>query len=278
MKVKQLRSVSIIALCVGVLILLPVIAHAQQTEQPKQATSTTTADSNYDPAKDPDSRMLRSDNYLKRFEAVETVENLMKDNLERIYLLKVIVSNFNEAGWKENYTNIYKKYRDGLQNYYKRKVITSQNILTENRKEIQDLFKKVEIKYRKDAEEMLDVCAKAVLIVSLNKLTRYDPDKNKQLMENMMRLRVAYGEMDDAYESKIDHKYMYSIFHYRVAKTYAIAIMNDLINNEMKRKDMPDPDEEKMVDELIQKKNSLDLARHHADNLNKIYSQQQQSK
>ena len=274
MKVKQLRSVSIIALCAGVLILLPIITNAQQAGQTNQAT--TTADSNYDPAKDPDSRMLRSDNYLKRFEAVETVENLMKDNLERIYLLKVIISNFNEAGWKDEYTNIYKKYRDGLQNFYKRKVITSQNVLTENKKEIQDLFKKVELKYRKDSEEMLDVCAKAVLIVSLNKLTRYDPDKNKQLMENMMRLRVAYGEMDDAYEARVDHKYMYSIFHYRVAKTYAISIMNDLINNEMKRKDMPDPDEEKMIDELIQKKNSLELPRHHADNLNKIYSQQQQ--
>jgi hypothetical protein len=86
----------------------------------------------------------------------------------------------------------------------------------------------------------------------------------------MSRLRVAYGEVDGAYEASVDHKYMYSIYHYRVAKSYAIQIMNDLINDEMIRKDLPDPEEERMIRELIDKKKGFDLATHIADNQNKI--------
>jgi hypothetical protein len=251
--------------------------NAQQTaDQSKQASGNTAASK--EQMEDPDSRMMRADFYLERFAAVESVERLMKDNLEQIYLLKVIVANFPEAGWKEDYNKLYETYKNGLQNYYRRKVIGAQKELEKNRKEINDLFQKATIKYKKDTDEMLDVCAKSILIVSLNKLTRYDPDKNKQLMDNVMRLRVAYGKTDDAYEAEVNHKYMYSVYHYRVAKTYAIAIMDDLINEAMIRKDFQEPDEEKAIRDLVSKKNSFDLPTHRADNLNKIKSQQTQAK
>ncbi|MCX7680020.1 MAG: hypothetical protein N2316_12505 [Spirochaetes bacterium] len=226
---------------------------------------------------DPDSRMMRADNYLERFSAVENVERFMRENIEDIYLLKVIVTNFPAEGWKKDYDELYEKYKEGLQNFYKRRVITAQRQLLENKNQINNLFRKVAEKYRKDAEEMLDVCAKSILIVSLNKLTRYDPDKNKQLMDNTMRLRVAYGKTDDAYEATVNHKYVYAIYHYRNAKAYAIKIMDDLINEEMIRKDFRDPDEEKAIRDLIAKKNSFDLETHRADNANRIRSETKQT-
>ncbi len=243
-----------------------IVLQAQPTEQPK----TESAGASKDQLEDPDSRMMRADFYLERFTAVSTVERLMKDNLEQIYLLKVMVANFNESGWKEDYNKIYDTYKDGLQKYYQRKVIGAQKKLEENRKQISDLLGKATIKYKDDTDKMLDVCAKSILIVSLNKLTRYDPDKNKQLNHNTMRLRVAYGQTDDAYNATVDHKYMYAIYHYRAAKTYAIAIMDDLINETMVRKDFQDPDEEKAIRDLISQKNGFDLVTHRADNLNKV--------
>jgi opacity protein-like surface antigen len=277
----------LVLLCAAALFLTTssITVHAQQASQPKAESGSaggSSAGASKDQLEDPDSRMMRADNYLERFTAVENVERLMKENLEEIYLLKVIVTNFPGEGWKKEYDELYEKYKDGLQNYYKRRVITAQRVLTDNKKQISDLFRKAAEKYRKDAEDMLDVCAKSVLIVSLNKLTRYDPDKNKQLMDNTMRLRVAYGKTDDAYEATVNHKYMYAIYHYRNAKSYAIKIMDDLINEEMIRKDFRDPDEEKVIRDLVSKKNGFDLETHRADNANRIKGegkqQQQQTK
>jgi len=292
MNIKGFGRVCAFAMLCGIMLTYPLFVNAQEQQKDTAKDSKSSTQQVQEAMKDPDSRTLRSDNYLNRFRAVESVEWLMKENLERIYLLKVITTNFDNADWRKAYNEIYAQYRDGLHNYYQRKVITSSIILgvdpmaigntsseeilkkypgnKNNRSAISDLLKDVAMKYRQDTNEMLDTCAKAVLIVSLNKLTRYDPDKNKQLLDNMMRLRVAYGEMDSAYEAAVDHKYMYSIYHYRVAKSYAITIMNDLISDKMARDDIQDPEEKKMYDEIIQKKNSFDLATHIADNQNKV--------
>ena len=251
-----------------------VVLNAQPADQTKQSSAGSGASK--DQMDDPDSRMMREDNYLERFTAIETVERLMKENIEQIYLLRVIVTNFPESGWKADYDKLYETYKNGLQDYYKRRVISSQKSLLENKKQISELFKKANEKYRKDSEDMLDVCAKSVLIVSLNKLTRYDPDKHRQLNDNVMRLRVGYGQTDDAYEATVNHKYIYSIYHYRMAKAYAIAIMEDLINEEMIRKDFQEADEQKAIQELVSKKNGFDIPTHKADNQNRIKSQQRQ--
>lgn len=273
---KSRLFIILLIICAGILFLstTQVVVNAQQADQSKQASGASTASK--DQMEDPDSRMMREDNYLERFTAIETVERLMKENLENIYILKVIVANFPEAGWKADYDKLYDTYKMGLQDYYKRRVIASQKSLLENKKQISELFGKANVKYKKDADDMLDVCAKSVLIVSLNKLTRYDPDKHKQLNDNIMRLRVAYGQTDDAYEATVHHKYIYSIYHYRMAKTYAISIMDDLINDQMVRKDFQDADEQKAIQDLISKKNSFDLPTHRADNLNRVKSQQRQ--
>ena len=43
-----------------------------------------------------------------------------------------------------------------------------------------------------------------------------------------MRLRVAYGQFDDAERQRVDGMYPISIYHYRVAKTYAIRILEEI--------------------------------------------------
>ena len=61
-----------------------------------------------------------------------------------------------------------------------------------------------------------------------------------------------------------------------MAKAYAIAIMEDLINEEMIRKDFQEADEQKAIQELVSKKNGFDIPTHKADNQNRIKSQQRQ--
>jgi uncharacterized protein YeeX (DUF496 family) len=170
MKVKNIVGFIVFMFLAGILVSYPVYSQQAQTttEQPKAAAQQPGKEG-YDPAKDPDSRMLRTDNYLQRFKAVESIDGLMKDNLERIYLLKVITSNFDVADWKQGYQNVYKQYRDGLQNFYQRRVITATNILEENRNLFLSL-KEVSEQYKKTPKRCLTWC-KAVLIVSLNKLT-----------------------------------------------------------------------------------------------------------
>ena len=51
------------------------------------------------------------ENYLAKFRARDVVEKLMKENIEKIYMLKVIVSNFPDKEWVKEYDDIYEGYK-----------------------------------------------------------------------------------------------------------------------------------------------------------------------
>jgi hypothetical protein len=192
------------------------------------------------------------DSYLARFHAIRVVDTLMEENLNNIYMLKVIVSNFSDKGWNDEYQKVYDGYKSALGTYYKRDVIYARVGLEKNREDIYSLLKKVYEEYKKDTTQMLDECAVKVLNIHLDATTRTDPDKNDALRLNQMRLRIAYGQLDDAIGAQRDHYYKGSIFHLRVSKAYAIRILEDLAN----------PDERKNVQDKYKKDK--------ADNLNRV--------
>ncbi len=193
------------------------------------------------------------DSYLAKFHAIDVVRKLMRDNLERIYLLKVIVTNYKDKGWDAEYKKCYEGYRLAMELYYRRNVIYSRREFENNRKMIKDLLKKVSIDYKNDTEKMLNECAAKILELHLDEKTRSDPNKTEELFKNQSRLKISYGQFDDGESSFIDHNYVSSILHYRVAKTYAIKILEDLAKPEEKDK--------------IQNRFRL----HKADNLNRIF-------
>jgi hypothetical protein len=91
-----------------------------------------------------------------------------------------------------------------------------------------DLYKKISELYKKQSDEMLLKCADKILDFSLDEKNQFDPNRSKVLFNNMMRLWIAYGQIDDAEKARIDGIYKTSVFHLRVTKSYAITILEDL--------------------------------------------------
>jgi hypothetical protein len=177
---------------------------------------------NFDQAERPD------DSYLARFHAIDISDKLLKKNLEQIYLLNVVISNFDQGGWKSEYDNIYEEYKKGVEHYYKRDAIMSRFWFEKNKQSISDLLKKMAEQYNKDAQVILDECHKQVIAIHMDQRTRSDQNRYKELINNQERLRIAYGQMDDATSEYIDKNYEKSIFHFRVVKAYAILILESV--------------------------------------------------
>ena len=200
------------------------------------------------------------DSYLAKFHATDLVNKYMERNLNSLYMLKVIVTNFSGKNWKGEYDKIYNGYKNAMSLYYKRQIIKSRVSFEKNDQEIKELMKKIITDYQSEATKMLDECAEKVLALHLDATTRSDPNRNEALFLNQMRLKIAYSQFDDASTAKIKHYYKGSIFHLRVAKAYAIKILEGLAP----------PDQKQSV--------SQKYYPHKADNLNRILGASKQQK
>ena len=144
---------------------------------------------------------MPEENYLARFQAIKISEELSKKNLDNIYMLKVIVTNFKEQGWKDEYDAIYADYKKAVSKFYRRQVVYSRVELEKNKQAIADLFIKIVNVYRDQTDEMLEECANKILDFSLDEANKFDPNQSRILFKNMMRLWIAYGQIDDATSS-----------------------------------------------------------------------------
>jgi len=225
----------------------------KKTDEPKLNPDGSYSSTKYNEAERPE------DSYLAKFHARDVVEKLMKTNLEQIYLLKVIVSNFKDQNWKADYDKVYAGYKKATELFYKRNLIYSRVEYENNRKAISDLMKKMTTAYEKDTQTMLNICATQILQLHLNASVRSDPNKNTDLFNNQMRLRIAYGQFDDAIAAMVDKKYETALYHFRVSKSYAIKILEDIAPTDKKQG--------------IKDKYKF----HKADNLNRIFEKQKES-
>jgi hypothetical protein len=225
------RTNIICLVCFILSLVIPSIVFSQQAaqsgqqvkEQPKQTTGKRVHPrEEYSPDQRPE------EDYLARFKGIEVSERLMKDNLENIYMLNVIAMNFKDQGWEKEYKDIYDEYKKAVAKYYRRQVIYSRLELEKNKKHINDLFKKIVAVYSEQAFTMLDECAEKILNFSLDERNKFDPNRSRVLFHNMMRLWIAYGQTDDADSCALDSLYKSSVYHLRIAKAYAIQILEDL--------------------------------------------------
>jgi hypothetical protein len=168
------------------------------------------------------------DNYLQKFHAIDIVQKLMKRNLEQIYLLKVIVTNFSDKGWKGDYDKAYEGYKKAMDLYYKRNQIYARVEFENNRKVINDLLKKISEDFKKSCQEMLTECSEKILAKTLDVKTRSDPNRDRDLQNQLMRLKISYGQFDDAESAILDNNFEIAIYHFRVGKSYAIKILEDM--------------------------------------------------
>ena len=220
----------IVVACLLFGFLLPAVTFAQDTA----TTPTETTDSGSGVKKRPHPReayppdQRPEENYLARFKAIEISQKLMDSNIEDIYMLNVIVSNFKDQGWKEDYDKIYDEYKKAVSKYYRREVIYSRLELERNKKNINNLFRKVYDVYQNQAQDLLDQCADKIMDFDLDESNKYDPNRSRVLFQNMTRLWIAYGQIDDAESSNIDNQFKASVYHIRIAKSYAIKILEQL--------------------------------------------------
>ena len=212
---------------------------------------------NFDEAERPD------DSYQAKFHAQDISDKLIKRNLDQIYLINVIISNFGQGGWKSDYDKIYEEYKKGVEHYYKRDVIMARFWFDKNKQSIAELLKKMAEQYDKDAQSILDECHKQVIAIHMDQKTRSDQNRYRELIDNQERLRIAYGQMDDANSAYMDKNYEKSIYHYRVAKAYAIRILESVAYS----------DESEGKDGLKVKDVKEKYKKDKADNRNRIYEE-----
>jgi hypothetical protein len=181
------------------------------------------------------------DNYLAKFHAQEVVEKLMKKNIDEIYLLKVLKdNNSGKSDWNTKYTEIYNGYKDAMEVYYKRNMIYARDKLEKNQIQIRDLFKLIIADYKKQCEDLLNECASKVMLLHLDASARVDPDRSDQLSTNHLRLKVAYGQLDDAQNSEMEKYFVGAIYHLRVARAYGISILEDTAKDDAEKKSIAD--------------------------------------
>lgn len=230
------------------------------TAQPQQQTTKATSDN----AKAPNPAELYSeadrpeDNYLERFHALDVCEKLTAENLDRIYTLNVITTNFKSqhSDWDTDYQNVYKGYKEAVDLFYRRNIIYSRVRLEENKAAINKFYVKIAKVYKDDTLGMLSKCADTILELSLgtgdtkananpsdSTVKRSSPEITKALFINKMRIRIAYGEMDNAEVAERTGVPHVSIFHYRVAKGYAIRILEELDANNKGKFDLHKADD-----------------------------------
>jgi hypothetical protein len=201
------------------------------------------------------------DSYLAKFHAIDVVNKLMKQNLDEIYLIKVIASNYSDKGWNAEYDKLYNGYKEGMELYYKRNIIYSRDRLEKNRADIRELFKKIIEVYKKQVEVLLGECAGKILQLHLDVSSRIDPNRFEALYQNQLRLRVAYSQLDDAEAAAYEKYFMGAVYHLRVSKAYGISILEDLAAKPEDR-------------DGIKNKYKIDKA----DNLNRIYAAEKAEK
>ncbi len=215
------------------------LAFAQEKAEKKDDGIKKMPDGSYR-SKDYDESTRPEDDYLAKFHANEIVEKLMKRNLEDIYLLNVLVKNNSGKGWDSKYQDIYNQYKDGLEQYYKRNMIYSRDKLEKNLASIRELYKLIIEEYQKQDEDLLNECAGKVLLLHLDVSSRIDPDKAEQLQNNHLKLKVAYGQIDDSQYAAQNKYYSGSIYHLRVSRAYGIAILEALAKDENEKKSIHD--------------------------------------
>ena len=214
---KKASLTAILALC----LLTALWAQDAGQDEPVRNPDGSYSTSKYNEAERPD------DSYLAKFEALDIVDKLMKKNLEGILLLKVISTNFSDKGWSGDYEKCLESYKKAAAYYYQRNMIYARKELEANTKDVKALLKKVAEEYEKDSKVILDECIPRILALHFNERVKADPAKSKELVDNQIRLRIGFGQLDDGSFSNLTMNYETAIYHFRMAKAYGIKILEE---------------------------------------------------
>lgn len=200
-------------------------------------------------------------NYLKLFDAKANIERLVKSNLEEINTASVAIQNFGKDASFSNvevpdkidpnkkekvdvqkeFEEVKKDYKNAMLMYYKRHYVRSNNDLLEVQKRIHKLYRGMFIGYLNKTNEILDKCANKLMEMDTDPKTHRNDKSKEKLQINQTRLRLAYNNLADAEAADYSDYYVGALFYLRVAKSYGIAILDDLDPEASKPKDPNGP-------------------------------------
>lgn len=206
---------------------------------PQGQTATTATTTEPAPAEAYSEADRPEDNYLEKFHALEVCDRLVAENLDRIYTLNIIKTNFKSlhSDWETDYQNVYKGYKEAVDLYYRRDIIYAKVRLEENKAAINKFYQKIGVAFKADCLQLLSKCADTILEMTLGVsgigaggtgVRKASAEIKKALFENNMRIRIAYAQMADAEDAIMNGNYYTAVFHFRLAKGYAINILETL--------------------------------------------------
>lgn len=202
------------------------------------------------------------DDYLAKFHAQDVVDDLIKRNMDELYLIQVIVANNSgKAEWNTKFKEQETQYKKALEQYYKRNVIYASDFMKKNQAGIREILQLIIKDYNAQCDTLLNEAASKVLELHMDPATRVNPDKKEQLDNNHGKLRVAYGQLDDAAKAEREKYLPGAVYHLRVARAYAISILEDLAKDKTEK-------------DNISKKYQVEKA----DNLNRVFNEQKEEK
>jgi hypothetical protein len=196
--------------------------------------------------------------YLDRFENSKRGRSLIEENLHKIRVLEIIVSNFG-GDKKSALQELKDEYVLGKKLYYQNVYNRSVNILLKNKKKINELFKQFSLQYKKKTSQILEQCASQLTEFEINEIS-LEPgaefsESNKKIISNAHRLKIAYQQERLGNNMLFYNRHYEAIMHYRLAKTFGIAILADLAPG----KDGSDKIKSEYKVDLIDSKNKMAL-------------------
>lgn len=157
---------------------------------------------------------------------------------DHIYRLQVVVANYGEASDKSALESIQKEHLQGKKELFKRKYLNASNILKKVKKDIHTLFLSLSTRYQTKANEILGLCAEALVDKEIGMGNKADTNvetagkTSRKIAQNRIKLLIAYDHLNMGDRFKSEERLYDALTHYRLAKLHGINILVDMAESE----------------------------------------------
>ncbi|MEQ9365177.1 MAG: hypothetical protein RIF32_13095, partial [Leptospirales bacterium] len=179
-------------------------------------------------------------NYLERHHAIKRVNQIKDRTLADIKRLKVLVANFGsdvEAA-RGDFDKIREMYHSAEKERYRRRFVESARLHETTRKMILDLYKKFTEKFQNQTADLLAECAQNM--VDAEFAVSGEPGQSPRsttarIFHSSQKLYIAYQQTAMAEDMIRTDRFDQAITHYRLAKSFAINVLQNLEDSAQKQ-------------------------------------------
>ncbi len=181
--------------------------------------------------------------YLERHHAIKRVHQIKDRTLADIKRLKVLVANFGgEVGSAQaDFEKIREMYHSAEKERYRRRFVESARLHEDTRKMISDLYKKFTETFQNQTADLLAECAQNM--VDAEFAVSGEPGQSPRsstarIFHSSQKLNIAYQQTAMAEDMIRTDRYDEAITHLRLAKSFAINVLQNLEDSEQKQNEI----------------------------------------